>query len=71
MISWLLSLCLEVRGQLSEQLKILDAQLEVKTQQLQDLSEYLRRRGEIEAEYARSLEKLSEKFTVKTKRYLC
>ncbi|XP_051961561.1 SLIT-ROBO Rho GTPase-activating protein 3-like isoform X3 [Xyrauchen texanus] len=58
----------EVRGQLSEQLKILDAQLEVKTQQLQDLSEYLRRRGEIEAEYARSLEKLSEKFTIKTKR---
>uniref|UniRef100_A0A672LNU0 Rho GTPase activating protein 4 n=1 Tax=Sinocyclocheilus grahami TaxID=75366 RepID=A0A672LNU0_SINGR len=58
----------EVRGQLSEQLKILDAQVEVKTQQLQDLSEYLRRRGEIEAEYARSLEKLSERFTVKTKR---
>ncbi|KAA0706978.1 SLIT-ROBO Rho GTPase-activating protein 3 [Triplophysa tibetana] len=58
----------EVRGQLSEQLKILDAQVEVKTQQLQDLSEYLRRRGEIEAEYARSLEKLSEKFTIKTKR---
>ncbi|XP_048033508.1 SLIT-ROBO Rho GTPase-activating protein 3 isoform X3 [Megalobrama amblycephala] len=58
----------EVRGQLSEQLKVLDAQVEVKTQQLQDLSEYLRRRGEIEAEYARSLEKLSEKFTVKTKR---
>ncbi|XP_073678987.1 SLIT-ROBO Rho GTPase-activating protein 3 isoform X2 [Garra rufa] len=58
----------EVRGQLSEQLKILDAQLEVKTQQLQDLSDYLRRRGEIEAEYARSLEKLSERFTVKTKR---
>uniref|UniRef100_A0A671K9Y3 SLIT-ROBO Rho GTPase-activating protein 3-like n=1 Tax=Sinocyclocheilus anshuiensis TaxID=1608454 RepID=A0A671K9Y3_9TELE len=57
----------EVRGQLSEQLKILDAQVEVKTQQLQDLSEYLRRRGEIEAEYARSLEKLSERFTVKTK----
>uniref|UniRef100_A0A9J8C7N5 Rho GTPase activating protein 4b n=2 Tax=Cyprinus carpio TaxID=7962 RepID=A0A9J8C7N5_CYPCA len=54
----------EVRGQLSEQLKILDAQVEVKTQQLQDLSEYLRRRGEIEAEYARSLEKLSERFTM-------
>lgn len=58
----------EIRGQLSEQLKILDAQLEVKTQQLQDLSEYLRRRGEIETEYARSLEKLSERFTIKTKR---
>ncbi|XP_030624280.1 SLIT-ROBO Rho GTPase-activating protein 3 [Chanos chanos] len=58
----------EVRSQLSEQLKVLDAQLEQKTQQLQDLSEYLRRRGEIETEYARALEKLTEKFTVKTKR---
>uniref|UniRef100_A0AAR2JJM4 Rho GTPase activating protein 4a n=1 Tax=Pygocentrus nattereri TaxID=42514 RepID=A0AAR2JJM4_PYGNA len=58
----------EVRSQLSEQLKVLDAQLEQKTQQLQDLSDYLRRRGEIEAEYARSLEKLSERFTLKTKK---
>ncbi|XP_027026238.1 SLIT-ROBO Rho GTPase-activating protein 3 isoform X3 [Tachysurus fulvidraco] len=61
----------EVRGQLSEQLKVLDAQLEQKTQQLQDLSDYLRRRGEIESEYARSLEKLSERFTLKTKKYIC
>uniref|UniRef100_A0AAY4B4Y1 Uncharacterized protein n=1 Tax=Denticeps clupeoides TaxID=299321 RepID=A0AAY4B4Y1_9TELE len=53
----------EVRSQLSEQMKVLDAQLEHKTQQLQDLSDYLRRRAEIEAEYARSLEKLSERFT--------
>lgn len=60
----------EVRSQLSEQLKVLDAQLEQKTQQLQDLSDYLRRRGEIEAEYARSLEKLSERFTLKTKKYI-
>ncbi|KAK1801725.1 hypothetical protein P4O66_022359, partial [Electrophorus voltai] len=60
----------EVRSQLSEQLKVLDAQLEQKTQQLQDLSDYLRRRGEIEAEYARSLEKLSERFTLKTKKYV-
>lgn len=58
----------EVRGQLSEQLKVLDAQLEQKTQHLQDLSDYLRRRGEIEAEYSRSLEKLSERFTLKTKK---
>lgn len=64
------SLFSEVRSQLSEQLKALDAQLEQKTQQLQDLSDYLRRRGEIEAEYARSLEKLSERFTVKTKKYI-
>lgn len=64
------SLFSEVRSQLSEQLKVLDAQLEQKTQQLQDLSDYLRRRGEIEAEYARSLEKLSERFTLKTKKYI-
>ncbi|XP_048878034.1 LOW QUALITY PROTEIN: SLIT-ROBO Rho GTPase-activating protein 3 [Brienomyrus brachyistius] len=58
----------EVRSQLSEQLKVLDAQVEQKTQLLQDLSDYLRRRGEIEGEYARSLEKLTERFTAKIKR---
>ncbi|KAL2103945.1 hypothetical protein ACEWY4_000813 [Coilia grayii] len=58
----------ELRGQLSEQMKVLDTQLEQKTQQLQDLSDYLRRRAEIEAEYARSLDKLAERFTLKTKR---
>ncbi|KAJ8359419.1 hypothetical protein SKAU_G00159440 [Synaphobranchus kaupii] len=58
----------EVRSQLSEQLKVLDAQLEQKTQLLQDMSDYLRRRGEIEGEYARALDKLTERFTTKVKR---
>ncbi|KAL3064209.1 hypothetical protein OYC64_000484 [Pagothenia borchgrevinki] len=58
----------EVRCQLVDQLKVLDLQLEQKSQQLQDLSDYLRRRGEIESEYARSLEKLTEKFTSRIKR---
>ncbi|KAM4562802.1 rho GTPase-activating protein 4a isoform 2-T2 [Odontesthes bonariensis] len=58
----------EVRSQLVDQLKVLDLQLEQKTQQLQDLTDYLRRRGEIESEYARSLEKLAERFTSKIKR---
>lgn len=58
----------EVRSQLADQLKVLDLQLEQKSQQLQDLTDYLRRRGEIESEYARSLEKLAEKFTSRTKR---
>ncbi|XP_004070741.2 SLIT-ROBO Rho GTPase-activating protein 3 isoform X2 [Oryzias latipes] len=58
----------EVRCQLIDQLKVLDLQLEQKTQQLQDLTDYLRRRGEIENEYARSLEKLAERFSSKTKR---
>ncbi|KAM6977779.1 SLIT-ROBO Rho GTPase-activating protein 2B-like [Aplochiton taeniatus] len=58
----------EVRGQLVDQLKVLDVQLDQKTQQLQDLADYLRRRGEIEGEYARSLDKLADRFTSKTKR---
>ncbi|XP_061592197.1 SLIT-ROBO Rho GTPase-activating protein 3-like isoform X2 [Cololabis saira] len=58
----------EVRCQLIDQLKVLDLQLEVKSQQLQDLTDYLRRRGEIETEYARSLEKLAERFTSRIKR---
>ncbi|XP_062420463.1 rho GTPase-activating protein 4-like isoform X2 [Pungitius pungitius] len=58
----------EVRCQLVDQLKVLDVQLEQKSQQLQDLTDYLRRRGEIESEYARSLEKLSERFTSRIKR---
>ncbi|KAM9350613.1 rho GTPase-activating protein 4a [Symphorus nematophorus] len=58
----------EVRCQLVDQLKVLDLQLEQKTQQLQDLTDYLRRRGEIESEYARSLEKLAERFTSRIKR---
>ncbi|XP_044067215.1 rho GTPase-activating protein 4-like isoform X2 [Siniperca chuatsi] len=58
----------EVRCQLVDQLKVLDLQLEQKSQQLQDLTDYLRRRGEIESEYARSLEKLAEKFTSRIKR---
>lgn len=58
----------EVRCQLVDQLKLLDLQLEQKSQQLQDLTDYLRRRSEIESEHARSLEKLAERFTSKIKR---
>nr|XP_020472611.1 rho GTPase-activating protein 4 isoform X2 [Monopterus albus]XP_020472621.1 rho GTPase-activating protein 4 isoform X2 [Monopterus albus]XP_020472630.1 rho GTPase-activating protein 4 isoform X2 [Monopterus albus] len=58
----------EVRCQLVDQLKVLDFHLEQKSQQLQDLIDYLRRRGEIESEYARSLEKLAERFTSRIKR---
>ncbi|XP_059188600.1 rho GTPase-activating protein 4-like isoform X1 [Centropristis striata] len=58
----------EMRCQLVDQLKVLDLQLEQKSQQLQDLADYLRRRGEIENEYSRSLEKLAEKFTSRIKR---
>uniref|UniRef100_A0A3B3V4M1 Rho GTPase activating protein 4 n=1 Tax=Poecilia latipinna TaxID=48699 RepID=A0A3B3V4M1_9TELE len=45
---------LYLRAQLTDQIKILDSQVEVKQQQLSDLSEFLRRRGDIETEYARN-----------------
>uniref|UniRef100_A0A1A7Z415 Rho GTPase activating protein 4 n=1 Tax=Iconisemion striatum TaxID=60296 RepID=A0A1A7Z415_9TELE len=58
----------DLRAQLTDQIKILDSQVEVKQQQLSDLSDFLRRRGDIETEYARALEKLTERFTHKTKK---
>ncbi|XP_045078060.1 SLIT-ROBO Rho GTPase-activating protein 3-like isoform X1 [Coregonus clupeaformis] len=58
----------DLRAQLCDQMKVLDSQVEVKGQQLSDLSEFFRRRGDIEAEYARALDKLTERFTLKTKR---
>ncbi|XP_057686422.1 rho GTPase-activating protein 4-like isoform X2 [Corythoichthys intestinalis] len=58
----------EVRCQLVDQLKVMDVQLEQKTQHLHDFSDYLRRRSEIESEYSRSLEKLAERFTNRIKR---
>lgn len=58
----------EVRNQLTEQLRVFDSHLEQKTQVLQDLSDYLRRRAEIEGEYARSLDKLAERFSSRIKK---
>ncbi|XP_052396740.1 SLIT-ROBO Rho GTPase-activating protein 3 [Carassius gibelio] len=58
----------EVRLQLADQLRVFDGQLEQKTQVLQDLFDYLRRRGEIEGEYARSLDKLCDKFSSRTRK---
>ncbi|KAI9531250.1 hypothetical protein NQZ68_000747 [Dissostichus eleginoides] len=58
----------DLRTQLTDQIKILDSQVDVKQQQLSDLSEFLRRRGDIETEYARALDKLTERYTHKTKK---
>uniref|UniRef100_A0A671Q0Z5 Rho GTPase-activating protein 4-like n=1 Tax=Sinocyclocheilus anshuiensis TaxID=1608454 RepID=A0A671Q0Z5_9TELE len=58
----------EVRLQLAEQLRIFDGQVEQKTQVFQDLIDYLRRRGEIEGEYARSLDKLCDRFSSRTRK---
>uniref|UniRef100_A0A8C4XA24 Rho GTPase activating protein 4 n=1 Tax=Erpetoichthys calabaricus TaxID=27687 RepID=A0A8C4XA24_ERPCA len=53
----------KLRTQLAEQLKCLDQQVEIRIQLMQDLSEFFRRKSEIELEYSRSLEKLSERFS--------
>ncbi|KAM9829098.1 rho GTPase-activating protein 4-like [Syngnathus typhle] len=58
----------EVRWQLVDQLKAMDVQLEQKSQLLHDFADYLRRRSEIESEYSRSLDKLAERFTNRSKR---
>ncbi|XP_069501509.1 rho GTPase-activating protein 4 isoform X2 [Ambystoma mexicanum] len=55
----------EIRAQLAEQLKCLDVQVDIRQQLLQDLTEFLRRKAEIELEYSRSLEKLSDRFSSK------
>ncbi|KAK1150559.1 hypothetical protein AOXY_G33829 [Acipenser oxyrinchus oxyrinchus] len=55
----------EIRSQLAEQLKSLDLHVEMRVQLLQDLSEFFRRKAEIETEYSRGLEKLAERFSSK------
>ncbi|XP_072280628.1 SLIT-ROBO Rho GTPase-activating protein 2-like isoform X1 [Pyxicephalus adspersus] len=57
----------EIRAQLLEQLKCLDQQCEVRTQLLQDLQDFFRKKAEIEMDYSRNLEKLTERFLSKTR----
>nr|XP_048689321.1 rho GTPase-activating protein 4 isoform X3 [Caretta caretta] len=55
----------ELRGQLGEQQRGREAQAEARLQLLQDMGEFLRRKSELEQEYSRGLEKLSERFTTR------
>ncbi|XP_044124527.1 rho GTPase-activating protein 4 [Bufo gargarizans] len=55
----------EIRSQLIEQGKCIDSQVEHRQQLLQELSEFLRRKAEINLEYSRSLEKLCDRFSSK------
>ncbi|CAJ0935668.1 unnamed protein product, partial [Ranitomeya imitator] len=54
-----------IRSQLIEQGKCIDAQVEHRQQLLQELSEFLRRKAEINLEYSRNLEKLCDRFSSK------
>ena len=78
---FLLTLCThttctkDIRRQLNEQLGCLEFRMESKLSLLSEYQEYFRRRGEVEYEYARSLERLCERFERNTKqrniRYMC
>lgn len=50
---------------MGEQVRGLDSQAESRQQLLQDLADFLRRKAEVEQEYSRGLEKLSERFSAK------
>lgn len=66
---WLphLAFVAEIRAQLTEQMKCLDQQCELRVQLLQDLQDFFRKKAEIEMDYSRNLEKLAERFLAKTR----
>uniref|UniRef100_A0A8D2M030 Rho GTPase activating protein 4 n=1 Tax=Varanus komodoensis TaxID=61221 RepID=A0A8D2M030_VARKO len=55
----------KMRCQMGEQVRGLDSQAESRQQLLQDVADFLRRKAEVEQEYSRGLEKLSERFSAK------
>uniref|UniRef100_A0A670K8P1 Rho GTPase activating protein 4 n=1 Tax=Podarcis muralis TaxID=64176 RepID=A0A670K8P1_PODMU len=55
----------KMRWQMGEQVRGLDSQAESRQQLLQDVADFLRRKAEVEQEYSRGLEKLSERFSAK------
>ena len=53
----------EVRQQFAEQLKCLDTRAENKVNLVNDMQEFLRKRSELELEYAKNLERLADRFS--------
>lgn len=60
----------ELNKQLGEQLKFFDARTESKLSILTDYHDFYKRLGEVELEYARNLEKISERFYDRVKQKL-
>lgn len=50
----------DIRLQLNEQLRCLDIRVESQISLIQELQEFYRRRGEVELDYSKSLEKLAK-----------
>uniref|UniRef100_G1QIE6 SLIT-ROBO Rho GTPase activating protein 2 n=1 Tax=Nomascus leucogenys TaxID=61853 RepID=G1QIE6_NOMLE len=51
---------IEIRAQLTEQMKCLDQQCELRVQLLQDLQDFFRKKAEIEMDYSRNLDNLDQ-----------
>lgn len=57
----------DIRRQMNDQLGCLDLRMDSKLSLLTEFQEFFKKRGEVEYEYARSLERLCEKFERSTK----
>lgn len=57
----------DIRLQLNEQLRCLDVRVESQISLIQELQEFYRRRGEVELDYSKSLEKLAKNLQLRHK----
>lgn len=58
---------IDIRLQLNEQLRCLDVRVESQISLIQELQEFYRRRGEVELDYSKSLEKLAKNLQLRHK----
>ena len=57
----------EIRLQLNDQLKIVEQNTDIRNSHLNDIQDFFKRKSEIEADYAKKLDSLSEKYLLKHK----
>jgi SLIT-ROBO Rho GTPase activating protein len=57
----------DIRLQLNEQLRCLDIRVESQISLIQELQEFYRKRGEVELDYSKSLEKLAKNLQLRHK----
>ncbi|XP_052871923.1 SLIT-ROBO Rho GTPase-activating protein 1-like [Anopheles cruzii] len=62
-----LNLFNNIRQQLNEQLKFLDVRMEAQIALVQELQDFFRRRGEVELDYSKSLDKLTKSLQLRHK----
>jgi SLIT-ROBO Rho GTPase activating protein len=67
LIYLLLCFISDIRLQLNEQLRCLDVRVESQISLIQELQEFYRKRGEVELDYSKSLEKLAKNLQLRHK----